>query len=95
MAAYEQCKSCLSMILYEKDFPYSVERKDGVDSQGVVVDVFYKVYNTKADGTCGKMLKFIINYYNITSLIMVNGSKVDIFVTDVYDKLCKVMKSNN
>ena len=94
-AAFELCKSCLTEILYDKDFEYSVEKKDGIDLQGATVDFCYKVYNTRADGTCGKKLKFVINYYTTTSQILVNGSKVDLFLTDIYDKPCMVMTTKN
>ena len=37
--------------------------------------------------TCGKILKFVINFYHTTSQILVNGNKTDIFISDILDKL--------
>ena len=94
-AAYELCKSCLNDIFSEQDFPYSTDRQDGIDTKGAVVDVCFRVYNTRADGTRGKMLKFVINCYNTTSQILVNGSKVEIFLSEIFERLCKTMKSRH
>lgn len=55
-AAYELGKLCLSEIIYGQDFPYSVEKREGIDQEGATVDRCYKIYNTKADGSCGKIL---------------------------------------
>lgn len=92
-AAYEHGKACLEEILYDKEnFPYSIDKRESMDQEGGKVDICYKIFNTKADGSCGKQQKFIINCYNTTSLFLINGCKIDIFFSDIYDKLFDEMK---
>ena len=43
--------------------------------------------------TCGKMLQFVINLYHTTSLLLVNGSRTDLFLTDIYEDLCVLVKT--
>ena len=86
-AAYELSKVCIHEILYSKNFAYGVEKRDGLDLNEANVDTCYKIYNKKADSSCGKLLKFVINFYHTTSHILVNGSKIDIFVSDILEKL--------
>ena len=50
------------------------------------------MFNKKADGSCGKILKYVINFYHTTSQILVNGSKIEIFITDILEKLGLEMK---
>ena len=47
----------------------------------------------KSDGFCGKMQKFVINLYHTTSVPLVDGSRTDIFLTDIYEELCSLMES--
>ena len=92
-AAYELCKSCLGKILYSDNFLFSVEKREGIDQEGSVVDICYKVFNTKADGSCGKLQKFVINCYHTSSQMLVNGSKIELFLTEIYEQLCNEMKA--
>ena len=39
------------------------------------------------------MQKFVINLYHTTSVLLVNGSRTDIFLTDIYEDLCSLMES--
>ena len=66
-------------------------KKDSVDKQAIT-DSCYRICNKKADGSCGKKLKFVINLYHTTSQILVNGNKVE-FLTDIYGLLCTEMRS--
>ena len=91
-AAYELSKQCLYDLLYSKDFEYVVEKRNNIDLDGANVDTCYKVFNKKADGSCGKLQKFVINSYHTTSQILINGSKIDIFIDSILDKLCAEMK---
>ena len=86
-AAYELSKICIHNLLHCNTFTYAVERQDGLDLNGANVDTCYKIFNKKADGTCRKILKFVINFYHTTSQILVNGNKTDIFISDILDKL--------
>ena len=92
-AAYELAKICLHELFQNPDFSYFAERKDSFELQGANVDTCYKIYNKKSDGSCGKMLKFVINLYHTTSSMLVNGSKTEIFLTDIYNELCSLMAS--
>ncbi len=53
------------------------------------------MFNRKADGSQGKLQKFVINFYYTTSSIVVNGSKVDQFVDDIFPVLCNEMRSHS
>ena len=92
-SAYELAKTCLDTIFTKESFPHAYEKRDSVDKQGAITDSCYKICNKKADGSCGKKLKFVINLYHTTSQILVNGNKVDVFLTDIYGVLCTEMRS--
>ena len=92
-AAYELVKICLHELFQNPNFSYFPERKDSVELHGANVDTCYKIYNKKSDGSCGKMQKFVINLYHTTSVLLVNGSRTDIFLTDIYEDLCSLMES--
>ena len=47
-----------------------------------------KVYNQLRDGSQGKPLKFVVNLYHTSSKIVVNGNRVDLFVSDFYRDIC-------
>ena len=87
-SAYEPSKKCLHELLYSDDFEYAVEKRDNLDLNGANVDSCYKIYNKKADGSCRKMQTFVVNFYHTTSQILISGSKMDIFISTMLDKLC-------
>ena len=86
-AAYDLSKICIHKLLHCNTFTYAAERQDGLDLSGANMDTCYKIFNKKADGMCGKILNFFINFYHTTSQILVNGNKTDIFISDILDKL--------
>ena len=90
-AAFELSKACLNELLRHKNFPYYAEKNDGVEQSGATVDTCFRVFNKKADGSCGKKLKFVINLYHTTSVIVVNGSRTDIFLSEIHNELCSQM----
>ena len=92
-AAYELARTCLDTVLTNESFQHAYEKRESVDNSGAFTDSCYKIFNRRADGSCGKKLKFVINLYHTTSQILVNGHKVDVFLTDIYEVLCKEMKS--
>ena len=53
-----------------------------LDEDGINVETLYKVVNRKIDGNPGKISKLAINCYHTASKILVNGSKVDMFVSE-------------
>ena len=65
--AYELAKQCLYDLLYRKDFEYAVEKINNIDLDGANVETCYKVFNKKADGSCGKLQKIVLNSYHTTS----------------------------
>ena len=79
-AAYELSKVCVHELLNSKTFAYAKEKRDGLDLNEANVDTCYKIFNKNADGSCGKMLKFVINFYHTTSQILVNGNKTDTYL---------------
>ena len=99
-SAYELSKKCLHELLYSDDFEYAVEKRDSLDLNGTNVDSCYKVYNKKKkkkkkknDGSRGKMQKFVVDFYHTKSQILINGRKIDIFISTMLDKLCAEMKA--
>ena len=92
-AAYELARTCIDKILSDELFPYGYEKRDSLDHNGAVTDLCYRIYNKKTDGSCGKKLKFTINLYHTTSQFLLNGSKVDLFLSDIYERLCSEMKA--
>ena len=87
-AAYELAKTCLYEMVKSENFEYAVENRNSLDLSGANVDSCIKIFNKKADGSCGRMLKF----YHTTSQILVNGNKTDLFISNILDELCSEMK---
>lgn len=90
-AAYELGKQKTIEILKSNDSTYKYTLRKGVDNQGAYIDNCIKVYNKTSDGTQGKLLKFI-NFYQTSSVANANGSRIDLFLSDIYPKLCDTMK---
>ena len=76
------------------DSTYKYTFRKGVDNQGAYIDNCIKVYNKKSDGMQGKLLKFVIKFYQTSSVANTNGSRVDLFLSDIYPKLCNTMKKS-
>ncbi|MES9906203.1 MAG: hypothetical protein ABW168_26425, partial [Sedimenticola sp.] len=83
-AAYELAKyitidalqiDCLSSFVSSEEV--------AVDQNGDSVELRLKLVNKKRDGLPGSQTKLTINFYNTTSNIMVNGSKVDLFIDNI------------
>ena len=47
--------NCINELLRCKPFALAVERKDGLDLNRANVDMCYKIFNKKADGSCKKI----------------------------------------
>ena len=69
-----------------------LKKKVDVGLGGANVDTCYKVFNKKADGSCAKLLKFVINSNDTTSQLLTTGSKTNIFINTILDKIGTVMK---
>jgi hypothetical protein len=81
-------------LVYRHDSTYKFTFRKGVDNQGAYIDNCIKVYNKKSDGMQGKLLKFVIKFYQTSSVANTNGSRVDLFLSDIYPKLCNTMKKS-
>ena len=46
------------------------------------------------DGIQGKTTKFVINFYHTTSRLLVNGSRVDLFINDIHELLHRELSNN-
>ena len=90
-AAYELEKTVTAQILQSNDFKENVAivEQVGQDQTNAIVDLVYKIYNRKQNGQTGIQLKFAINMYHTQCKMNVNGNRVDIFVNDIFDKICE------
>ena len=52
----------------------------------------YRIFNRTREGK-GKYLKFTINFHHTTSTIFVNGNRVEIFETELFEKICKGIRA--
>jgi len=85
-AAYELAKQSLSIIL-NKSAQYYALARNSEESSVANVDTCIKVYNRKVDSTQGKNLKFVINLYHTSSTMVINGSRVDLYIADIHEQL--------
>lgn len=90
-SAYELAKMSILQILNKCDLPYKHNIIEGIDNQCANVDTCIKVFNKLKDGTQGKTQKFVINLYHTSSGMVVNGSRIDLFIDDIYKKLCTIL----
>ena len=59
---------------------------------GSAIAVCYKIFNTKADGACGKLQNIVVHCYHTTSQFFINGHEIDIYLTELRFKLCDELK---
>ena len=85
-SAYELMKQTindfLNSITNDTQLQLAFDVEKVLDEDGVHVETRYKVVNRKVDGNPGKISKLTINCYHTASKILVNGSKVDLFVSE-------------
>ena len=88
-AAYELTKRYIvekaQSIEFSNMFAFVKERS--VDQNNAVVEFRLKFFNRKKDGEIGCIQKFVVNFYNTTSRLMINGSRVDIFCEQILKPL--------
>ncbi|VDH99667.1 Hypothetical predicted protein, partial [Mytilus galloprovincialis] len=92
-STYELFKTLLHQLL-AKSTSYKPKTTEGVDYQNAIVDSCIKVYNRLKDGSMGRTLKFVINLYHTSSRVVVNGNRVDLFVSDIYGDLCAKLSTH-
>lgn len=91
-AAYELAKEYTINYL-ECSKTYRGVMIDGKDQGHVVPDSCIKVCNRLKDGTAGRIGKFVINMYHTRCKLMINGNRIDLFVTDIYKGICQNIAS--
>ena len=83
-SAYELMKQTiidfLNRVTDDLQLQLAFEEEKVLDENGDNVETRYKVVNRKLDGNPGKISKLTINCYHTTSRILVNGSRVELFV---------------
>ena len=96
-SAYELAKSEIKNILQSPDLigQFGIQTQIGLDSSDVNTDTCFKVYNRRQNGAVGNIAKFTVNFYHTTNTITVNGSRVDVFINNIFDKLCEFIRSKH
>ena len=93
-AAYEMTKLIVVEELYSNTFysNFYIESCLNEDECQNQVGSVFRIFNRKKDGTKGNSLKFTINFYHTTSTILANGSKVEIFERELFERICEGVK---
>ncbi|CAG2188109.1 unnamed protein product [Mytilus edulis] len=95
-AAFEATKNFLLSHFTSENFNnnLAVKEQKNLDSTHITVDHSYRIYNRKNNGQIGSQLKYVVNVYNTTSLINVNGSRVELFVNGIFKDLCAYLSKH-
>ncbi|CAG2235289.1 CPS40 [Mytilus edulis] len=73
---------------------FVVVEQHGVELSNLNIDSCYKIFNRKANNQPGNLLKFTMNLYHTTNKMTVNGGRVDIFINDIFDKICAEIQNH-
>ncbi|CAC5361724.1 unnamed protein product [Mytilus coruscus] len=93
--AYETVKIVILNILQRPEITETLVTlpiQEGIEKSGLTVDSCYKVFNKKLNGDAGSLLKFTINLYHTTFKINVNGSRIDLFINNIFFKICEKLR---
>ena len=93
-SAYEMAKTTLYQLLSKDNSPCKIRIVHGIDNDQANVEVCIRVFNKLKDGTQGKTMKFVITFYHTNSRMMINGTRVDLFVSDIYKDLCEILNNH-
>ena len=98
-AAFEVAKTKISSLVQSAEFKRENECKPETskDKQGAIVETRLKVYSKskqKFRNNFGAH-KYTINYYNTTSTMLVNGSRLDLFETHILQPLYDHIQENS
>ena len=98
-AAFEVAKTKISSLVQSAQFKRENECKPETskDKQGAIVETRLKVYSKskqKFRNNFGAH-KYTINYYNTTSTMLVNGSRLDLFETHILQPLYDYIQENS
>jgi hypothetical protein len=93
-SAYELAKMEISKIIETPEFnaTYNIRAQHSLDLSDITVDTCMKVFNRKQNGAPGSQLKYTMNFYHTTNTMTVNGWRVDIFINEIFDQLCKAIQ---
>jgi hypothetical protein len=69
-----------------------IRAQHGMDLSDITVDTCMKVFNRKQNRAPGSQLKYTMNFYHTTNTMTVNGWRVDIFINEISDQLCKAIQ---
>ena len=94
--AYETAKLLVIEHLFGDTFfkDYSIVSCINEDECQNQVGSLYRIFNKKKNGSQGIQLKFSVNFYHTTSSILVNGNRVDIFESELFDPICNEIKAS-
>ncbi|CAG2254970.1 unnamed protein product [Mytilus edulis] len=94
--AYELIKAKILQLIKSPEFNLSfvVVEQHGVELSNLNIDSCYKIFNRKANNQPGNLLKFTMNLYHTTNKMTVNGGRVDIFINDIFDKICAEIQNH-
>ena len=95
-AAYELTKAKLPVILknYTDNECLAITIHRGLDLNIAEVDTRFRVLNQLKTGKPGNKLKFTINCYHTSTSILVNGSKLNLFIENILPKLKEAINAN-
>ena len=95
-AAFEKAKGFISYAIDAADFAdkYAYVEESGIDQNGAQVEYRLRFFNRKKDGGAGCQQKFVANFYNTKSSLLVNGSRVDIFCEEILQPLEEHIRLN-
>ena len=89
-SAYELAKLIVIEHLHSESFckDYFIASCINEDECHNQVGSSFRIFNRKKDGLQGTKLKFTVNFYHTTSTILVNGTRVDIFESELFQPIC-------
>ena len=89
-SAYELAKLVVIEHLHSESFckDYCITSCINEDECQNQVGSSFRVFNRKKDGMQGTKLKFTVNFYHTTSSVLVNGTRVDIFESELFQPIC-------
>lgn len=96
-SAYELAKSEIKNIIQSFDLigQFGIQTQIGLDCSDANTDTCLRVYNRRQNGSVGNIAKFTVNFYHTTNTITVNGNQVDVFMNNIFDKLCESIRSKH
>lgn len=70
---------------------FAITFENGLDIGSAIVESRFRIFNKRRDGSIGNQLKYTVNCYNTSSKMLINGSKVEIFVENILQMLLNLI----